>query len=138
MMRWFDKKQPVNFGNSRSSNPLDAIPVIAHGVETRTDSNGCLQLRKPAPEGSGLVSRLAVRMGFRRALRANLDTQGTLYWTLVDGTRTLAEIEQAIRSQTGQDEKETRRAVVMFTKTLMMRHLICLKLPDGPGAPPRM
>lgn len=112
-----------------SYDPLAAIPVIAEGVEGRTDPRGCIQLRLAAREGASLASRLAVRLGFRRALRVNLDHFGTRYWNLVDGSRSLADIERALRADEPQAGTDARRAVVEFTRMLMQRHLIGLKLP---------
>src|SRR5690554_2305523 len=103
--------------------------MIADGVEAREDSQGCLQLRRCVEPGRGLGGFLAERLGFRRPLRVNLDATGTLFWKQIDGRRSLREIERIVRQRAGLEREDSEKAVVLFTKMLMLRRLVNLKLP---------
>jgi hypothetical protein len=65
-------------------------------------------------------------------VRVNLDRCGTLYWRHIDGKRSLADIEKALRRELSLGRKESTKAVIEFTKQLMLRGLICLRLPGQP------
>ena len=106
--------------------PFDAVPVRSDNAETREDRQSCGQIRMRQRPGPGLMSRLAHRFGFHRDVRVNLDTHGTYYWSLVDGRRDLREIEQSMRAKFNLDADESRKATLLFTKTLMMRHVLHL------------
>jgi hypothetical protein len=62
-------------------------------------------------------------------VRVNLDANGTAFWRQIDGRRSLRDIECVVRQQTQQDRKESEKATVLFTKMLMLRHLIYLVVP---------
>lgn len=106
--------------------PFSATPLVAEGVEVREDSRGMIQILRDAPNGRGFLARLALRFGFRRRVRVNLDEYGTIFWKQIDGRRSLRDIEAAIRRTTKQDREENEKAVIRFTGMLMMRHLIYL------------
>ena len=114
--------------------PFDAVPVRSENAETREDSQACGQIRMRQRPGPGLMSRLAHRFGFYRDVRVNLDAHGTYYWSLVDGRRDLREIEQSMRAKFNLDADESRKATLLFTKTLMMRHVLHLHLGARDGA----
>lgn len=105
--------------------PLDAIPTVAEGVEARKDSSGRVQIQGPQA-GKTAIARLARRMGMQRRVRVNLDAYGSLFWDQIDGKRSLKSIAQVIRERTGQSGPECEQAVIGFTRTLMLRHLIWL------------
>ena len=114
--------------------PFDAVPVRSDNAETREDRQSCGQIRMRQRPGPGLMSRLAHRFGFYRDVRVNLDAHGTYYWSLVDGRRDLREIEQSMRAKFNLDADESRKATLLFTKTLMMRHVLHLDLGTRNGA----
>jgi len=109
--------------------PFDAVPLIAEGVETREDSRGLIQVRKTIAPKAGLASVLARTLGLRRRTRIVFDAYGTLFWRQIDGHRRLRDIEQSIRQQMPQEQKESEKATILFTKMLMLRHLIYLSIP---------
>lgn len=110
---------------------LAPVPIIADGVETREDSQGFLQLRAMPPVKPGFMPSLARKLGMRRQVRVNLDAYGSMFWRLIDGNRTLRDIERQIRQQTQQPQVETEKAVILFAKSLMRRHLIALAVPKS-------
>ena len=131
MKRWFGKQTRPAVQPAASADPFAAIPSMAKGVEAREDARGNLQIRKSAPRKTGPAARLAQRLGFRRHVRVNLDTNGTLFWKQIDGRRSLRDIEHVIRQQTGLAREETEKAVILFAKMLLLRHLIYLAVPQG-------
>jgi hypothetical protein len=123
---------PAYSGPARD--PFDAVPVRSDNAETRKDSQGCGQIRMRKRPGPGLMSRLAHRLGFYRDVRVNLDAHGSYYWSLIDGRRDLREIEQSIRAKFNLGTDESRKATLLFTKTLMIRHVLHLDLGARNGA----
>lgn len=125
------KKQPqISLAkNAGTWDPFDAAPVVAEGVEVREDSQGRLQLRGTPPPRPGFAASISRRLGFRRCIRVDLDDNGSLFWRQIDGRRSLREIECIVRRKTRQDQETTEKAVILFTKMLMQRHLICLAMP---------
>ncbi len=65
----------------------------------------------------------------KRDMRVNLDKHGSFFWRLIDGQRTLHEIERVLREHESLQRRESREAVVLFVKMLMNRRLIWLKTP---------
>ena len=116
-------------GAADRPHPFTAVPVVTEGVESREDDQGRIQLRLKLPERSGLKEFLARKLGFRRTVRVNLDETGSRFWKLIDGRRSLAEIEKEIRKQLDVSGKESREATVLFVKSLMTRGLIHLEMP---------
>ena len=110
--------------------PLEAVPVIAESVEWRADDKGRLQLRKAVPPKPGIADWLARKFGFRSNIRVNLDEQGSLFWSMLDGESSLADIAVDLGEELGLSDEEARRATVVFAKNLMLRHLIYLKIPE--------
>ena len=115
------------------TDPFVAIPAIAEGVQARKDSLGLLQIRAERPP-KGPLARLAARLGLRRSVRVNLDEYGTLFWEGIDGSRSLAEIARIVCEQTKQDAAECNKAILLFTRLLMLRGLIYLAIPHGEPA----
>lgn len=113
------------------NHPFTAIPHAAPGVETRREDRGGVQLRQAMPEARGLKGWMARTLGMARFRRLDLDERGAVFWELIDGSRDLAEIENALRKRFGFDEAESRDAVILFTKMLMRRGWIALDLQAG-------
>lgn len=108
--------------------PLAAVPVRSEIAEAKLDSRSCVQLRIRAQPGEGVASRLAFRLGFHRDVRVDLDHYGSLYWSLIDGRRSLADIDRQIRDEFGLKPADSQMATLQFTKMLMLRHLVFLDL----------
>jgi hypothetical protein len=116
--------------------PLAAVPHVAPGVEAKQDRAGRFQVRRELPDRPGWREWLARHFGLRRAVRIDLDERGSRFWNLIDGRRSLAEMVECIKRDLGADDAESRKAVVLFTKALMLRHLIALEMP-GEAAEPK-
>ena len=114
--------------------PFDAVPVRNKLAEARMDSKSRYQIRMRITPTRGTVARIAHRLGFHRDVRVNLDTHGSYYWSLVNGRRDLREIEQSIRAKFNLDADESRKTTLLFTKMLMMRHVLHLDLRGRDGA----
>lgn len=120
---------PEGATKSARSNPLDAVPVPSPDAQTRNDGNGHAQVRMEIPEKPGLKEFLARKLGFRRTVHIRLDEHGSFVWGQMDGERSLAEIEIALRRQFDMSEEDSTLAIIRFTKMLMLRHLIHIELP---------
>ena len=113
------------------NNPLTAIPQVMPDVEARADARGCFQLRKPRLYTGGLFQWLTTRLRWRADSRIVLDEFGSFYWQQLDGQRTLEEIAPAFSRRYTRSLDESRRAVLQFTRDLMLRHVIHLSQTKG-------
>ncbi len=126
------KSAPVEFAGFQRD-PFDAVPVRNDLAEAREDSQGCYQLRLRLPPKPGMASFLANKLGFHRDVRVDLDRHGSFYWAQIDGQRDLHAIEEKVRREFSLDRQDSRRATLVFTKMLMLRHLVQLDLRDQPA-----
>ena len=110
------------------NDPFAARPVHAPFVEAE-EKNGQIQLRQAPPPQRGARAFLARHFSMFPFRLVCLDEHGTFYWKQIDGERTLGQIEQKLRSHYQMEPAQSRDAVILFTKMLMRRSLIALKLP---------
>jgi hypothetical protein len=129
-MGWFRKRKEKAPMRPPAIDPLLAVVHPDPMAELRTDADGNLQIRRELPERPGVSEFMARALGLRRAVRVNLDERGTYFWHQVDGQRNLGEIERRICRHYGVDERDSETAVMMYTKALLLRHLIHLELPQ--------
>ncbi|NLF29559.1 MAG: PqqD family protein [Planctomycetes bacterium] len=119
-----------HLGQVGLDNPLDVVPQAEPDVEARPDSRDCLHLRRRFEPTGRLYRHVARLLRHRHEVRIALDERGTLFWRLMDGRRTLRMIAAAMAAALdGADEDEARRAVILFARLLMARHLVYLKVP---------
>lgn len=111
--------------------PLSAIPLRPADVDLRRDSQGCIHLRRKEPVGPWLA-RVAqwLRYDFTRTLA--LDEHGTRFYDAINGETSLRDIARQLGESTGRPQAEVEQGVIAFTRTLMTRHLIELRLPRAP------
>jgi len=111
--------------------PLAAIPLQPANVELRADSNGRLHLRL-TPKLGPWQRRVAAWLRYDYTRKLELDETGTQYYRLADGARTLTAIIDELSTQLGKDRREVAAMVVTFTKMLMTRNMIALKVVAKP------
>jgi len=112
-----------------ASNPLLAIPVVAERVDSATDSAGLIQLRQ-SEVPRGRVGKLIYRLlHFRPQRVLKLDEPGSFFWSNIDGSTDLSRLSQKLAKRFAVDDASARKSVLMFTKTLMIKRLIQLKVP---------
>ena len=116
------------------SDPLAAIPMIAPSVDARTEADGVVQLRQKRALGGGALGRLCSRMGFSPDRRINLDARASRFWSLIDGQRTLHEIADRVATEWSVSPTDARSLAVQFTRDLMIRELIVLRV-EQPATP---
>lgn len=117
--------------------PFDAVPVRAENAEARLDASALAQIRMRMQPGKSISSRLLAKLGMHRDIRVDLDQYGSRYWAMIDGRRSLGEIERHIREEFSLKPEQSRQATLHFTKMLMMRHLVFLDLrPTGERTEP--
>ena len=108
--------------------PFEAVPVRNNLAECRTGSAGHAQLRMRVPPKPGLQGFLARHLGFHRDVRVDLDEHGSFFWSQVDGQQDLRSIERKVRKKYALAPEDSEKATIMFTKMLMLRHLIQLNI----------
>ncbi|MBI2441024.1 MAG: hypothetical protein HYV35_06590 [Lentisphaerae bacterium] len=117
--------------------PLAAIPLTPANVEQKRDSQGLIHLRARLPL-KGLRKRVADFLGYEYAKTVALDTLGSRYYEQVDGQRSLRAIVAAMLPESGRSPGQLEEHIVLFTKALMAKNLLVLKVaadPDDPGEP---
>jgi len=117
----------------KNPDPFAALPVRTPFVRARADSQGCLQIKHSPPPGRGLRGLFARYFSLFPVRRIFLDERGSFFWNQIDGQHTLADIERALNQKYAMEAQQSRDAVILFTKMLMRRGLIGLKLPSASG-----
>jgi hypothetical protein len=112
------------------ADPFAVIPVQPPDVAARRDSRGNLHLRH-MPRIDGLRRRVAGWLGYDYSRKIALDEHGTLYYSLVDGTRNLRAIVDRLMEASGRDRKAVEEGVVLFTKKLMTLNMLVLNVPES-------
>ena len=110
------------------SDPLGVIPLLADNVEVKTDSSGMMQAKVTTPV-TGLRKWLTEHFHYVYSRRFALDEYGTHYLSLVDGKRTLRQIVTDLTGKLNKDNIETEKAVLLFTKTMMIKGIVVLQVP---------
>jgi hypothetical protein len=115
--------------NSTDLQPaLAAIPETAPGIEAHLDAAGTLQVRR------AVVPKWCVTQALNRwfchtdYVQVRLDAQGTFFWHQIDGLRSLEDIACNLAGSLGMAKSDSREAVLVFTKMLMIRQLIRLRV----------
>jgi Coenzyme PQQ synthesis protein D (PqqD) len=111
--------------------PLAAVPLKPANVETREDSCGRLHLCL-TPRLGPWQRRIATWLRYDYTRKLELDETGTQYYRLADGTHTLTAIIDKLSTQLGRDRQEVTTMVVTFTKMLMTRNMLALKISMNP------
>jgi hypothetical protein len=119
----------------KNPDPFAACPVRGPFVQSLTDKQGRLQLKHSPPPGRGLRGFLERQFALITVRRIFLDERGSFFWNLIDGNHTLGEIERKLARQYDLETRQSRDAVILFTKMLMRRGLIGLKLPSQEARP---
>jgi len=115
--------------------PFEAVPMVAEGVRTEVGKDGVTVLVSATPVPMRYARLLGRFLGRERIARVILDENGTFFWRQIDGIRNLGQIANAVRKQMNRPEMEARAAVISFTKDLMKRNLLSLKVPLTPLKP---
>lgn len=129
-MSWKKRKQEqVNPRRTHIDDPLAVIPMVPENVEQKRDSRGLLHLRLHVPL-KGIQKCAADWLGYDFTRKVELDELGSLYYALADGRRTLRDIAGGLAGKGGRSRQELEEHVVRFTRTLMVKNLILLKVTD--------
>ena len=113
--------------------PLDAVPLVGLAVIATPRPDGSLLLKQERfPFGRG-IGGLAVRLGMHHYLEFALDVHGAFFWSQIDERRDLRTIASAIASQFNLPQEQARMLTVQFTRDLMLRNLIAIRVekPEG-------
>ena len=125
-----DPPRAAQLPTGTSRDPFMAIPMVAPEVREEQSSEGELTLVHTAPVPLRYARFLGRFLGRERVSRTILDEQGTFFWRQINGRMPLNGIADAIRLHANKPDKQARKAVIAFTKDLMKRNLIVLKIPE--------
>ena len=107
--------------------PLLAVPRVPAGVAVEATATG-MMVSRCLPPGRGAGGWLVRRLGGALPVRVALDERGMFYWRQIDGQRSLAAIAGELQAQFGLDAAAARWCLMEFTKQLMRRGLVELKI----------
>ena len=109
--------------------PLAVIPLSPQNLEQRRNSRGmvCLRLNVPV---TGFRKLVADWLGYKYEKLVELDELGTRFYEQVDGRRTLRDIADALAGSCGRSREEMRQQAMLFTRDLMTRNMILLRVAD--------
>lgn len=135
MKRKRSRRSKPTLADAGLDNPLEAIPVLAEGVEVRTDKTGRLHVRRRMPPRPGLTAWFARRLKQRYEVRVTLDKIGGYCFEQMDSRRNLSDIAERVGQKFRLDRDPCRQAVVTYIRTLMDRKLVRLKVPPAEQPP---
>lgn len=110
-------------------NLLEVIPVRAAEWEPQPD--GRVVIHRPLPTTKGLryfVDRLLFEMSTRRI---RLDGVGSVAWREIDGTRSVADLADALRAEFGEDVEPAEERVCKLVQMLHSQSLLTYPGIDG-------
>jgi len=123
------RRKIKHLGQLGLSDPLAVTPEAEPDAEARIDEKNLLQVRRRFPARGGLYGWISRKLRYRHEVRINLDERGTRFWQLMDGRRNLDAIAVALGKEFDLERSKAREAVILFTKMLMTRHLVYLRVP---------
>lgn len=135
-MFWFLKKQKkpplidLETYTGPSRDPLEAVPRPAPRVKAVSRGEDVLELQRRLPSATRWGAKIAKALHMQRFQRVKLDPLGSYYWKQIDGDTSLHDIAFALQRHTLQSLEECRSAVLVFTRDLMTRHMLQLKIDD--------
>ena len=109
--------------------PMLAVPRISEGVVVEAAPNG-VTVSRCLPPGRGAGGWLVRRLGGKMPMRVVLDERGAFFWGRIDGQRSLTVILGELQARFGLDPAVARWCIIEFTKQLMRRNLVELKIVD--------
>ena len=122
----------MTVATSARPHPLDAVPIVPAETRAHPIAGNRLLLSRELPARDTARDRFARWLGIGRIRRAELCERGTCFWQAIDGTTSLRTIAQHLAIQWDVTEDDSRQACVLFTKMLMTRGLLALRLPGTP------
>lgn len=100
---------------------MDWIPVRC--VRWDKQDNGRVVLYKPKFRRKWLT-RLALRLGKQPDCHLHLDENGSIVWMACDGKRTVWQICQSFKDQTGAPDRNLPQRTMQFLQSLLKRDCI--------------
>ncbi len=127
-MSWIKpKSKTVNPRGAQVYDPLAVVPLTPDNVEQKRDSHGLINLRLNVPV-KGLRKSLANWLGYQYTKMVELDEMGSMFYERVDGRRTLRDIAGEMAGKCRRSQDEMNKQVLLFTRTLMSRNMIILRV----------
>ncbi len=110
-------------------NPLEIVPAKGTGAEWK-EIEGGIRVRFRLPDRNKIERWTARVFGMKRQAEINFDQMGSAYWRLLDGKRNLRQIAHRLGKEFDLQDEKSREATVTFTKQLLMRGIITIRLTD--------
>lgn len=126
-MAFFAKRKKPLTAQLDIKHPLDVRLVRADGVDEKK-SNGSLMLRRKVVTKNSALSKIAEKLKLVRYHTVELDDAGCFFWSCIDGTVTIRSIADRLAQRFERDKKECEDACMIFTRVLMVKYFIYLKV----------
>ncbi len=134
-MSWFNRKRRTQMNGTPPGmtfrNPFEAVPLASPGVEVlrgKDDVKEGFVLRRALDIGDNWRARTLRKLRLDRAAHIKLDQAGSVYWRQIDGQRDLEQIAEGLAMEFKLSPEEARKSTLVFTKDLMIRQFIQLKI----------
>jgi hypothetical protein len=117
--------------------PLAAVPLVPEGVTATATPDGGLELCRDLRPKNRLHGWIARTLRWDLSVRVRLDATGAVFWSCVDGRRTVREVAEVLAGRLQARPDAARQAVVQYIGTLMRKGWIQLRLaiPPRPASP---
>ncbi|MBC2602536.1 PqqD family protein [Puniceicoccus vermicola] len=122
------KKKQIPPAPEDRAHPLEAVPIRHESVEERISSTGDLHLHAVVPPTTFVERAMAKVTKTGKSIQVALDERGAFFWRQIDGRNDLFAIRRALRNKYNLSASDSEDATVRFTKMLMRRNLIQLKV----------
>lgn len=117
--------------------PMAAVPIVPEGVSSLGTPDGGIELSRKLKPKNRIQAWYIRTFHYDYTVRARLDANGALFWSLLDGRRTVRQVAAAMAARLGVAEDAARQGVVKYIGALMRRGWLQLRLaiPPAPQAP---
>lgn len=113
--------------------PMAAVPLVPEGVTSTSMPDGGVELCRRLKPRNRIQAWYVRTFRYDYSVRARLDANGALFWSFIDGRRTVRAIASSMAARLGVAQDEARRAVVMYIGSLMRSGWIQLRLAIPPA-----
>lgn len=108
-----------------SDNYLDYVPVHSEAFKWEQAEDGAVTI---FVENKGLFNRIAQKCFHKPAIsQVHLDEMGNFIWPLIDGTRSVYEIAEAVEEQFGEKAQPLYPRLIQYIRNLESYEFILVK-----------
>ena len=134
MPLWRRRRPDDDAGVTRvEHDPLAAVPLVPDGVTATPVADGGLELCRLLKPKNAAYAWFARVFRWDLSVRARLDANGAIFWSCVDGRRTVRQVAELLASRLRMDPAAARQSAVQYIGTLMRKGWIQLRLAIPPA-----